>query len=392
MIDESDSMRFFLLVLDGCGAGAMPDAHTYSPVDVGANTLGNVARVVGGLRMPVLEAWGLGNITEIAGVTPVEQPLATWGRLAEQSEGKDTVTGHWEMMGIVTRPAFPLYPDGFSRDLLGPFEDYLGRKTIGNVAASGTEIITRLGAEHVKTGAPIVYTSADSVFQIAAHEEPAIFGLDRLYAACEWVRAHSNICRVIARPFVGSDTENFTRTENRRDYPLFPARNVTDFLVEAGKNITFIGKTCELFPTVNDAKFVTRQLTTNNPAHCATLTEAVEQSDSDFIFANLEDFDMLYGHRNDPVGFARLLEDFDAWLGSDFIPYLREGDVVGITADHGNDPTTPSTDHSREYAPLLLYKNGNVGREIQSNTFADWGASVCDYLGVPYNGVGSSFL
>jgi phosphopentomutase len=372
-------MRFFLLVLDGCGVGAMPDAAEYSPVDVGTNTLGHVAQAVGGLTMPVLESWGLGNITPLLGVAPTETPRASWGRLAEQSQGKDTVTGHWEMMGIVTRPGFPLYPDGFSRDVLDPLEEFLGCKTLGNYAASGTQIIQTLGEEHVKTGCPIVYTSADSVFQIAAHEDPQIFGLERLYAACAFVRKHSNICRVIARPFVGSITDGFTRTENRRDFPLVPSRNVVDLLTESGKHVHFIGKTCELFP--NQAR-VTRELTTNNTAHQAALMQAAKESTADFIFANLEDFDMLYGHRNDPTGFARLLENFDAWLGQDFLPFLRPNDIVGITADHGNDPTTPSTDHSREYVPFLLYGT-SLPATHHAQYFSDWGKIVCDCLGVP---------
>jgi phosphopentomutase len=261
-------------------------------------------------------------------------------------------------------------------------------KTIGNFAASGTEIIKQLGEEHVKTGHPIVYTSADSVFQIAAHEDPSIFGLEKLYSACAFVRAHSQICRVIARPFVGTDSTNFTRTENRRDFPLPPPRNVIDILTEADKQVLFVGKTCELFPNREN---ITRQLTTNNAAHCAALTKAVRESNANFIFANLEDFDMLYGHRNDSAGFAKALEHFDTWLGREFIPFLRPEDIVGITADHGNDPTTPSTDHSREYAPVLLFGGGVKARETTGH-FSDWGATVCDYLGVPYNGVGNSLL
>jgi phosphopentomutase len=366
----------------------MPDAAEYSPADIYSNTLGNVAKAVGGMKLPHLERWGLGNITDILGVAPNANPLASWGKLTERSEGKDTVTGHWEMMGIITRPGFPCFPTGFPRELLDPLEAFLGCKTIGNYAASGTEIIKTLGEEHVKTGFPIVYTSADSVFQIAAHEAPNIFGLEKLYAACAFVRQQSSICRVIARPFVGTEKTNFSRTENRRDFPLPPPRNVIDILTEADKKILFIGKTCELFPNTNG---VTRQLTTNNAAHCAALLEAAKHSDADFIFANLEDFDMLYGHRNDSIGFAKALEYFNDWLGRDFIPHLRPGDRVGITADHGNDPTTPSTDHSREYAPLLLFGGEAPPRET-NGCFSDWGATVCDYLDVPYNGVGNSLL
>lgn len=343
--------RFFLIVLDGCGCGELPDALDYGAGDLGSHTLANTARAVGGVRLPTLERLGLGNLAEIPGVAANPVAQSHWGRLAEKSKGKDTVTGHWEMMGTVTDPAFPIYPDGFPDALIAAYEAAIGTKTIGHYPASGTEILKQLGEEHLRTGYPIVYTSADSVFQVAAHETH--FGLERLYKICEVARATLPLCRVIARPFVGESAANFTRTENRKDWPLPPPYPTTlDRLSETGKRVHFIGKTCELFP---NAPGQHRELTTNNPAHCAALTEAVQHSDTDFIFANLEDFDMLYGHRNDPVGFARLLEEFDTWLGAEFIPHLRPDDLVGITADHGNDPTTPSTDHSREYAPLLLF-------------------------------------
>ncbi|MGC4042869.1 MAG: phosphopentomutase [Armatimonas sp.] len=347
--------RFFLLVLDGCGAGALPDAAAFGEDDPISNTLSNTARAVGGLKLPCLESLGFGNITPLVGVTPNPDAPVHWGRLREISQGKDTVTGHWEMMGIVTDPAFPTYPNGFPPEVIQTFEASIGCKTIGNFAASGTEILKTLGAEHVRTGFPIVYTSADSVFQVAAHADPAIFGLERLYDACEKARAlltpPNHICRVIARPFAG--TETFSRTQNRKDWPLPPPSPTTlDTLAEKGIPVRFIGKTCELFPEIHEQE---RLLTTNNPDHCAALTEAVQNFERGFVFANLEDFDMLYGHRNDPIGFARLLEEFDAWLGADFLPHLRPGDLVGITADHGNDPTTPSTDHSREFVPRLVF-------------------------------------
>jgi phosphopentomutase len=343
--------RFFLIVLDGCGCGELPDALDYGAGDLGSHTLANTARAVGGVRLPTLERLGLGNLAEIVGVAANPTAQSHWGRLAEKSKGKDTVTGHWEMMGIVTDPAFPIYPDGFPKTLIADYEAAIGTKTIGHYPASGTEILKQLGEEHLRTGYPIVYTSADSVFQVAAHETH--FGLERLYEICEVARATLPLCRVIARPFVGESAASFKRTENRRDWPLSPPHPTTlDRLADAGKRVHLIGKTCELFP---DAPGQRRQLTTNNPAHCAALTKAVQHADADFIFANLEDFDMLYGHRNDPIGFAKLLEEFDTWLGAEFIPHLKPDDLVGITADHGNDPTTPSTDHSREYAPLLLF-------------------------------------
>jgi len=343
--------RFFLIVLDGCGVGSLPDALDYGVGDLGSHTLGNTAQAVGGLRLPTLERLGFGNIAPLLGVAPQTSASAWWGRLAEKSKGKDTVTGHWEMMGVITDPAFPLYPHGFPPELVAQVEAAIGTKTLGHQPASGTTILQQLGEEHLRTGWPIVYTSADSVFQVAAHE--AHFGLERLYHCCETLRGLLSVGRIIARPFVGTDPSTFRRTENRRDWPLAPPHPTTlDTLAAAGIATHFIGKTCELFPS---ARHQTRQLTTNNPAHCAALAEAVQHGHAPFVFANLEDFDMLYGHRNDPLGFARLLEDFDSWLGTDFLPYLRPGDVVGITADHGNDPTTPSTDHSREFVPALLF-------------------------------------
>jgi phosphopentomutase len=372
--------RFFLIVLDGCGVGELPDALEYGAGDLGSNTLANTATVVGGLRLPHLEHLGLGNIAEIAGVAATPDAPSHWGRLAEISKGKDTVTGHWEMMGVTTDPAFPTYPDGFPAELIAAYEAAIGTKTIGHFPASGTEILKQLGEEHLRTGFPIVYTSADSVFQVAAHETH--FGLERLYAICEVARKALSVGRVIARPFVGESAESFKRTENRRDWPLPPPHRTTlDTLTDAGKRVHFIGKTCELFP---DAPGQRRELTTSNPAHCAALAQAVAHSDADFIFANLEDFDMLYGHRNDPIGFARLLEDFDAWLGEHFLPLLRPDDLVGVTADHGNDPTTPSTDHSREYAPLLLFGPSitapqNLG-EVPG--FSWWSQTLLAWLGV----------
>ena len=371
--------RFFLIVLDGCGCGELPDALEYGVGDLGSNTLANTAKAVVGLRLPTLERLGLGNLTELAGVAANPHALSHGGRLVEKSKGKDTVTGHWEMMGVVTDPAFPTYPDGFPAELIAAYETAIGVKTLGHFPASGTEILRQLGEEHLRTGYPIVYTSADSVFQVAAHEDPAYFGLERLYEICEVARKTLTLGRVIARPFVGDSAASFQRTENRRDWPLPPPHKTTlDTLSEQGKRVHFIGKPCELFP---EAPGQIRELTTNNPAHCAALTQAVQTSNADFIFANLEDFDMLYGHRNDPVGFARLLEEFDTWLSSDFLTHLRPGDLVGITADHGNDPTTPSTDHSREYVPLLLFgpsitlpKNlGDVsGFDWWSKTLLDW--------------------
>jgi phosphopentomutase len=368
----------------------MPDAIEYGAGDIGSNTLGNTSRVVGGLSMPNLQRLGFGNITPMAGVAPQPDAPAAWGRLTEASKGKDTVTGHWEMMGVRTDVPFPTYPHGFPPDVIAAFEAIVGRKVLGNLPASGTEIIKRLGEEHLRTGRPIVYTSADSVFQIAAHEDPQVFGLQRLYdvsaAARKILVPPNHVGRVIARPFVGTSAEDFKRTENRRDYPLPPPHDtVLDALVAAGRRVHAIGKVAEIF---SGRGITTSEPTTNNPDHIAALGRAVRGegigAEADFIFANLEDFDMLYGHRNDPVNFARLLAEFDEFVSDGVLPYLDPGDLIGITSDHGNDPTTPSTDHSREYAPLLLF-----GPPITSPhplgdrpTFADWGATVLAWLGV----------
>lgn len=386
----SDTRRFFLIVLDGCGAGEMPDAIEYGVGDLGSNTLGNTARAAGGLTMPHLQRLGWGNVVPMPGVDPQPHAPALWGRLAEASKGKDTVTGHWEMMGIRLDVPFPTYPHGFPPEVIGAFETAIGTKILGNIPASGTEILKALGEEHVRTGFPIVYTSADSVFQVAAHEDPEIFGLERLYDACEMARAllvpPNHVGRVIARPFVGASASDFRRTENRRDYPLPPpGETVVDRLCASGRRIHLIGKTCELFP---HRPGMTLEPTTNNADHQAAVARAARGEgpggDAEFIFANLEDFDMLYGHRNDPVNFARLLDEFDAWAGAELLPVLRPGDLVGITADHGNDPTTPSTDHSREYAPLLCFGPSVVLPAALGDrtTFADWGATVARWLGV----------
>ncbi|GAB4452844.1 MAG: phosphopentomutase [Armatimonadaceae bacterium] len=384
-----NQQRFFLIVLDGCGAGEMPDAAEYGVGDIGSNTLGNTAQAVGGLKMPYLREKGWGNIVPMLGVPPEPNAPALWGRLAEQSRGKDSVVGHWEMMGLITETPFPTYPHGFPAELVTPFEAIVGKPVLGNFPASGTEIIKQLGEEHRRTGSPILYTSADSVFQVAAHEDPAIFGLERLYAVCEAAREMlqppHHIGRVIARPFVGDSADNFQRTQNRRDYPFPPpGETVLDRLTNAGKSVHAIGKIAEFF---SGRGITTSEPTTRNDQHMAALARTVRGegpgADADFVFANLEDFDMLYGHRNDPVNFARLLTEFDTFMGEQFLPHLRPLDLVGITADHGNDPTTLSTDHSREYVPLLLLGSAITAPQGVGNreSFADWGATVCRWLG-----------
>ncbi len=387
--NQPPQRRFTLIVLDGCGSGALPDAPEFGPDDANSNTLAHTARAVGGLRMPHLARVGWGNVTAMEGVPAFPDARGAWGRLAEVSRGKDTVTGHWEMVGVHTRVPFPTYPDGFPPDVLQAFAQIARAEAIGNVAASGTEILTRLGEEHVRTGRPIVYTSADSVFQVAAHEDPAVFGLERLLDVCERSRQMLSgphaVGRVIARPFTGQTARDFKRTENRRDYPLPPPHDtILDLLEKAGRRVHGIGKISEIF---GGRGITSREQTTNNRDHMDALTRAItgETGDNaDFIFANLEDFDMLYGHRNDPHGFARLLNEFDEWAGRELLPRLRPGDLVGITADHGNDPTTPSTDHAREYAPLLVFGPAvNAPAPLGDRaTFGDWGATVLDWLGV----------
>ncbi len=384
--------RVIIIVLDGCGVGAMSDAAAYGLTDPESATLPHVAEAVGGLRLPTLERLGLGHVAAIRGVAPVT-PIGGWGRMAEASAGKDSVTGHWELMGVVTETPFPTYPQGFPGEVIAEFEARIGRGTLGNVAASGTEIIRRFGQEHRATGKPIVYTSADSVFQIAAHEE--VVPLKELYGMCaaarELLTAPNNVQRVIARPFVGDSPETFRRTEHRRDYPLTPPTpNFLTALGEARKTAQAIGVVADLFPR---SYFALAERTQSNPAHLSAISEAIQTGQEDLVFANCEDFDMLYGHRNDPAGFARALEAFDAALAG-MVGALRPEDLLILTADHGNDPTTASTDHSREYVPLLGYgPSGGVQGDLGTRTtFADVAATAALWLGVPWNGPGMAIV
>ncbi len=372
--------RAILIVMDGCGVGAMPDAANYRATDSLSATLPHVADAAAhGLHLPTLERLGLGNIAPILGVAPIPNATGGWGRIAEASAGKDSVTGHWEMMGIVTPTPFPTYPHGFPAVLMAEFEARVGRGTLGNVASSGTAILTQLGLEHMQTGKPIVYTSADSVFQIAAHE--SIVPLETLYGMCETARemlvAPDNVQRVIARPFAGDSPDSFRRTENRRDYPLPPPEpNFLTQLADAGKTAYAIGVVADLFPR---AYFARAARTQTNAASLAAILAAIQNGSEDFVFANCEDFDMLYGHRNDPDGFARALEAFDAAL-SGILAVLRPSDLLLITADHGNDPTTASTDHSREYVPLLVCGGEFSGDLGTRPTFADVSQIAADWL------------
>ncbi len=388
--------RAIVLVLDSVGAGELPDAADYG--DQGSNTLANTARVAGGLAMPNLGAMGLGNITEIEGVLPVESPIASWGKNAEASAGKDTTTGHWEMMGLQLTQAFPTYDRcGFPAEVMDAFTRETGEGWLGNYAASGTEIIQQLGDEHVATGKPIVYTSADSVFQIAAHED--VIPIERLYEICGIARTRvmvgeHAVGRIIARPFVGPDENGvYQRTHRRRDFAVEPFEpTVLDRLAQAGTLSYGIGKIGEIFAWRGICESPHSE---NNMHGFDNLVKRVrDESDNGFVFANLVDFDMIWGHRNDAEGYARGLEAVDARM-PELFDAMVDGDLFILTADHGCDPTTGSTDHSREYTPLIAKVKGvdaGVPLGIRS-TFSDIGETVLDFYGLAGAcGRGTSFL
>lgn len=384
--------RVILIVLDGCGVGAAPDASSYGASDTLANTLGHVAAAVGGIHLPNLEALGFGNITPMSGVAERPDAKSVWGRLTERNAGKDTVAGHWELMGIPLSEPFPTYPSGIPDDIQTLVKTFTGTAGLCNAPMSGTDVIRAFGDEHCQTGAPIVYTSADSVLQVAAHED--IYGLENLYALCSNLRANVTTCRVIARPFTGT-SGSFVRTGNRRDWTRAPGQeSVLDALADVGIPTMLIGRPTELFP-IRDT--FTLNPTTNNPDHMAAVSEwlnAMPPSDNALCFANFEDFDMLYGHRNDPAGFATALEVVDAWIGRELLPRLAASDIVILTADHGNDPTTGGTDHSREYAPLLCFGPGvkSFGSAGTLPTFAAVGETIAGALGVTFLSGEGSFL
>jgi phosphopentomutase len=377
--------RVIVIVLDSVGVGALPDAADYGPQDPLSNTLANTARAVGGLVLPHLARLGLGNIVQVQGVLPAGAPAGAYGRMAERSKGKDTTTGHWEIACVVSEQPWPTYPDGFPPEVMDEFERRIGRGSLGNYAASGTVIIQDLGDEHVRTGCPIVYTSADSVFQIAAHEE--VIPPSELYEICQTARemlsGKHNVARVIARPFVGPVEGVYQRTERRRDFSALPPQpTVLERLVEAGQRVMAVGKIEDIYAHqgITDAIH-----STNNMAGVDATLEFMRASvdTGGFIFTNLVDFDMLYGHRNNPRGYADALQAADARV-PELLAAMQMGDVLFFTADHGNDPTTTSTDHSREYVPLLA-----VGQRVQEGvdlgtreTFADLGATVGDLLGL----------
>jgi phosphopentomutase len=376
-------------VLDSVGAGELPDAASYG--DQGSDTIGNISRVIP-LRVPTLRTLGLARVTSVADTTGGSRPIAAFGRMAEASPGKDSVTGHWELAGLVLDRAFPVFPNGFPPEIVGAFERRIGRATLGNKAASGTVVIDELGPEHMRTGFPIVYTSADSVFQIAAHE--AVIPVAQLYDFCaiafDLVAKGMGVGRVIARPFVGAPGA-FQRTANRRDFAVTPyAPTVLDALTDAGIHVEAIGKIEDLFARRGISAAVH---TTSDDHGMNEVERALDTVRHGLIFANLVDFDTVYGHRNDPKGYAANLERFDARLSA-LLPRLAPGDILILTADHGNDPTTPSTDHSREHVPLFVY-GSSIRPAVDlgvRKTFADVGQTIADVFSVGPLTHGTSFL
>lgn len=378
-----------VLVLDGVGAGELPDAAEFG--DTGSNTLGNTAGAVGGLHLPTLQRLGLGNITCIQGVEPVERPEASWGKMAEMSRGKDSTTGHWEMMGVVSETPLPTFPRGFPEELIRRYSELTGRPVLGNEVASGTEILTRLGEKQIQTGGLIVYTSADSVFQVAAHEE--VVPLEELYRHCITAREllvppDLGVGRVIARPFTGRKGK-FTRTAARRDFSIPPpGETLLDLFASRGIPVSGVGKIDDLFAHRN----IETVHAGSNGEGMELLEEMTVNSSGGFIFANFCDFDTKWGHRNNFRDFASGLEEVDRWLPS-MLGRLDQGDLFMITADHGNDPTTISTDHSREFVPLLCYSPGVAGKSLGvRRTFSDLACSLCDFFGLQSPFPGNSFL
>ncbi len=377
-------------MLDSVGIGEAPDAAAYG--DVGSHTLGNTARAVGGLHLPNMEAMGLANIAILEGVVPQTAPAAAYGKMAEVSAGKDTTTGHWELMGLHLEKPFPLYPNGFPDEVMDRYERETGRGWLGNYPASGTVIIEDLGEEHLQTGKTIVYTSGDSVFQIAAHEE--MIPVEELYRICriarEILRGEHEVSRVIARPFVGQPG-SFERTANRHDFSVLPPQpTLLDSLKEAGKMVYAVGKIEDIFVGQGITDAVHTQ--DNMDGVDKTIAAMQERREPGLIFTNLVDFDAKFGHRNNPAGYAKALEAFDRRLPA-IVAALAPEDVLVLTADHGNDPTTPSTDHSREYVPILV--TGEAVRAGASlgvrSSFADLAATIADVLGVERPPAGESF-
>jgi phosphopentomutase len=371
--------RVLILILDGVGIGALPDAVDYG--DEGSNTLVNLARNCGGLTLPVLEKMGLGNIDDIKGIKKVEKPTACFGKMAEQSPGKDSTSGHWEICGLVLEDPFPTFHHGFPNEVISEFEKKIGHKILGNIPASGTEIIKRLGDAHIRERRPIIYTSADSVFQVACHID--VFSVEELYSFCrvarEIMKGKYAVARVIARPFAGK-TPNFYRTKDRKDFSLAPPEpTLLDIAQKNGIEVTVIGKVDDLF----SHRGFNKSYHSVNDLECVDFVlEAMDQGNAGLIIANFVQFDMDWGHRNDIEGFKNGLVEIDEGIGR-IVERLQEDDILFITADHGNDPTTPSTDHSREHVPLLFYHNNLVGRYLGTRqTFADLAKTAAVYLGI----------
>lgn len=389
--DDTVFKRVFLIVMDSVGIGQLPDASRYG--DEGSDTLGNIARSEHGLNLPVMEKMGLGRIAPLEGVKRAENPLACYGKMAELSHGKDTTSGHWEMAGVPLFTSFPTYPNGFPPAVIDKFRAVTGKEVLGNCVASGTVIIEQLGKEHMRTGKPIVYTSADSVFQIAAHEE--VIPLDELYRMCRLAR--EEVCvgehavgRIIARPFVGTEGA-FVRTSNRHDFSLEPPMpTLLDDLKKVGFEVIGIGKIGDIFAH----RGLTETILTKSNDHgmAETIAKARDWHGEGLVMTNLVEFDSLYGHRNDAAGYKRALEIFDGQLG-ELLAYLTEDDLLLVTADHGCDPTTISTDHSREYVPVLAYRRGADGADLGiRETFADLSATIRENFGLHKGEYGTSFL
>ncbi|HKL47893.1 MAG TPA: phosphopentomutase [Candidatus Izemoplasmatales bacterium] len=384
--------RVFLIVIDSVGVGEMPDAADFN--DVGANTIGNLAKAAGGVHLPILESFGYGNLTEIQGVQPIEHPRAYTTKLAEISNGKDTMTGHWEIMGIKTVKPFKTFTEtGFPDDLIKKIESLSGRKVIGNMAASGTEIIKDLGPEQEDTGALIVYTSADSVLQIAAHEQ--VIPLEELYDICEKVRKLTldekwRVGRIIARPYLGSKDKGYKRTSNRHDYALSPTSDtVLNVLEDNNYDVISVGKIKDIF---NESGITDHYGIKSNHDGMKKVMMLVDKDFTGLNFTNLVDFDALYGHRRDSEGYKDAMEEFDIDLGH-LIQKLSDDDLLIVTADHGNDPTQPGSDHTREYVPLFIYNHQLNGGFLETGeTFADIGETIADNFGLKGTGLGKSIL
>lgn len=383
--------RIHVIVMDSVGIGEAPDADVFG--DVGSHTIGHIAEKMNGLHMPQMEQLGLGNIEDIQGINSQAAPTAYFGKMQEASVGKDTMTGHWEIMGLNIDKPFKVYPDGFPQELISQLEEKTGRKVIGNKPASGTEILDELGEEHMKTGAIIVYTSADPVLQIAAHEE--IIPLEELYRICEIARELTLseeflVGRIIARPFIG-EPGKFVRTSNRHDYALKPfGRTAMNELSDAGLDVIAIGKINDIY---NGEGITSTERTTDNMDGMDKFIATLDKDFKGISFLNLVDFDALFGHRRDPLGYGKALEEFDVRL-KEVLPKLSEEDLLIITADHGNDPTMPGTDHTREYVPLIVYspKFKEINELPLRNTFADIGATISENFGVATTEFGESFL